>query len=316
MPKAETPEPIALDVPNDPEVSQLLDKLDAFLKEGGVDTSVICAREVTMLRRLEGRPSAIPDREAWPNLLRICLHGFMPLREECGFPIVVLGGYRPNEYNAKVRGHRASRHLFGEALDLAPVTKGLSAQDAADRRLALAKAAAWLFKEHGDDHGGMGFGAYGRPAPSRIHIDFGFRRRWWNDAVFYWNLVRKETRDPQPKPTGNPEEPADDTLAKLAGKWWDDACYEPRTRPEFVRAVTTLEDELVPRTTKDWRLFEQGFMEGLALTVDGPTGSANVRLYDARGDGVSDDSEAFKKAIAHGEGLVFIPSGLYRLENL
>lgn len=316
MPKSETPEPIALDVPDDPEVAGLLDELDAFLKEGGVDTSVICAREVTMLRRIEGRPSAIPNREAWPAILRICLHGFMPIREECGFPIVVLGGYRPNKYNAKVRGHRASRHLFGEALDLAPVTKGLGEKEADDRRLALAKAAAWLFKEHGDDHGGMGFGAYGRPGPDRIHIDFGHRKRWWDDAVFYNNMVKKETRSTDPKPIDTPS--GADAIAKIAEKWWDDACYDPEFRDGFVRAATSLEREVAPRTDRDWRILERGYTVGRALVSrDLPeadhSNRVNVLSFGAQGDGVTDDIESFREASKNGDGVIFIPEGLYRL---
>lgn len=201
------------------ETRELLDELDAYLLEKGVDTKLISAREVTTLRKSDGRPSSIPDREYWPGLANVCLYGFMPLRLECDFPLIVLNGYRPEFYNSLVRGHRRSQHLFARALDLAPVTRGLSGDDVAYRRERLAMATARLFKEHGYEHGGMGFGAYGRKPCFRVHIDIGRGRRRWRDANFWWNLLKTETPPEVRSQTGS-RAAAAVTVSETKEPWW------------------------------------------------------------------------------------------------
>lgn len=180
------PTPIAVGRHHESEIADLLEELDRFLESEGVDTKLISAREITKLRKAPGQPSAIPPKDLWPNGAIVCRDGFMPLREAMGVPIAILNGYRPPDYNTAVRGHRRSRHLFFQALDI--TTTSAHADD--EHRNRLGTMMAVHFKRNGRAHGGMGFGAYGQDPFRRGHLDYGYRRRRWADAYHWWNLAK------------------------------------------------------------------------------------------------------------------------------
>ncbi len=62
----------------------------------------------------------MPD-EVQPNIRRLCKGVLEPLRARWAGPIIITSGWRSKEYNARVGGAKASRHMTGEAADIRPV---------------------------------------------------------------------------------------------------------------------------------------------------------------------------------------------------
>lgn len=66
-----------------------------------------------------GQPAVpVPDKYA-ANMQRVA-EAAQELRDEAGFPLVVISGYRSEAYNLVVDGKKSSKHLTAEALDLHP----------------------------------------------------------------------------------------------------------------------------------------------------------------------------------------------------
>lgn len=168
--------PIAVGMPDDPEIAELLDEMDILFHDMGVDLDVVDARQVTTMPKAPGQPVAIPPKAWWPNMAQTIVWGFQPIREALGLPIKVRG-YRPPDYNEAVGGADCSRHQAFEGLDLYVE----SAHSSPAARRELAQLGAKLFIDHGKALQ-VGFGSYGYPHPSNIHIDVGHERRTWRDA--------------------------------------------------------------------------------------------------------------------------------------
>ena len=183
--------PIAIGPKGVPEIDALLSEMDAYFQNQGVDTNLISAYEVTLMRKTPTNAVAIPPKSFWPRLALVMREGFMPLRLELGFPLGV-GGYRPADYNAAVGGADASKHVFAEALDIRPKP---GEHFTAENRRALALAGARLYLKHKKTYG-MGFGVYGANTPSNIHIDMGTSKRYkrpatWRDAKAWIAKVQR-----------------------------------------------------------------------------------------------------------------------------
>ena len=168
--------PIAVGMPSDPEIAELLEEMDALFVSEGVDLDLVDAREVTTMPKAPGQPVAIPPRKWWPAMVGTIVWAYQPIREALGLPLMVRG-YRPPSYNEAVGGADCSRHQAFEGLDL--YVDHAHASPAARRELA--RLGAKLFVDHGNALK-MGFGAYGYPNPSNIHVDVGHKRRTWRDA--------------------------------------------------------------------------------------------------------------------------------------
>jgi len=56
----------------------------------------------------------------------------------------------------------------------------------------------------------------------------------------------------------------------------------------------------------DWDYINDNLASSMAL---------NVKTFGAKGDGVTDDSNAFKKAIRSGNN-IYVPFGTYRVKNI
>ena len=169
--------PIFVGDPGSTKGIALLAEMRQAFRQAGIDTNLIDPVEVTRLPKAPGQPVAIPPRAYWPRMIQTIVMGFLPFRAEWGAPVRVLGGYRPDDYNAAVGGEDNSRHMWFEALDIAPV----NATDVVKRAFALRLAD--FFVRNGQRLA-MGLGVYGRVAPSG-HIDTGWQDRTWGDAD-YW----------------------------------------------------------------------------------------------------------------------------------
>lgn len=179
-PMGPPPEPIIVGDPKNPEVAALLAEMDDLFTSMGIPREYVSAREVTELPEAPGRPSAIPPRPYWPRMGYTLLYGFLPIRRAMGVPLL-LRGYRPPSYNADRSGEpyvpgkdRGSSHMYFEAIDVrAPKDR---------RRLALVTA-RWFSRD------GVrlraGFGAYGHPVPSNVHVDTGYDQRTGREADRY-----------------------------------------------------------------------------------------------------------------------------------
>lgn len=145
---------------NDQNVKARLAELDADMLDAGIKH--FTAREVTRLRKAPGTVYAIPPLSLWDRMLRTLRDVAEPLREVYGGPLRVLNGYRPTDYNEAVSGAKGSRHLYFEALDLT-----------ADDMQRLREVAADFFVENPTLS--IGLGLY----RGNIHVDIGYRRRFW-----------------------------------------------------------------------------------------------------------------------------------------
>ncbi len=164
--------------PEGPKISVILTELEDFIIASGVPKKYWSAREICTLPKGQvfngHRAVAIPPHELWPNILST-LELFIVLRERVGAPCA-LRGYRPPDYNEVVGGSPKSRHMWFAALDIYPPT-------GKNKRLGLEGARLY------DEYPGVGFGAYGEPLPSNIHIDTGSRKRHWREAQYYIDLL-------------------------------------------------------------------------------------------------------------------------------
>ena len=138
-------------------------------------------QEVTLFRR-ESR-HVEPPRAMWSNIiptLRICDE----LRETLGHPLSVGSAFRDSAYNAKVRGRPSSRHLYNQAIDIDLLAGNRSPEE----RTRFADEAAKLWHAHADALR-MGIGFY-QHLPSRVHIDTGYRARFW-ERQFAWPILQR-----------------------------------------------------------------------------------------------------------------------------
>jgi hypothetical protein len=178
--------PIMVGDPLNPEIAAKLAEMDDYFRSMGVDAT-ITAKELTTLPKAPGRPVAIPVRRYWPNMAYTLVQGWNPIRRAMGEPLSVRG-YRPPDYNKAVKGAPGSRHQDFSGLDIY-ATGGSKSR----RRLALVTARLYLDKR--DRTHRMGFGAYGRPNSSNVHIDFGWtsskRPGTWEDGPYYIAEVGK-----------------------------------------------------------------------------------------------------------------------------
>jgi uncharacterized protein YcbK (DUF882 family) len=150
-----------------------------FISSHGV--RYFSVQEVTLFRR-ESR-HVEPPRAMWSNIipaLRICDE----LRETLGHPLSVGSAYRDVAYNLKVRGAPSSQHLHNRAIDvdLPADCRGN------EERKRFADEAAKLWNAHADALR-MGIGFY-QHLPSRVHIDTGYRARFW-ERQFAWPILQR-----------------------------------------------------------------------------------------------------------------------------
>lgn len=155
-------EPIAVGVPENPEISALLGEINDYLASEGVDVSMFGAREITLQRAWAKQ--AIPDRRLWPNIVEFYRHVWLPIRQIVGVPIST-AGYRSPAYNREKDGKPRSLHQWFAGADMQ--IEGSNAP--------LAQAAAQVFAAGGP----MGLGIYGSQQPGHVHGDWGGRRRTW-----------------------------------------------------------------------------------------------------------------------------------------
>jgi len=112
------------------------------------------------------------------------------VRREFDIPILIGNGYRPKELNKRVGGARNSQHTHFRAADL-----------------DLSHSAPWQlckdFYRFGVEYhqtqeakeSKMGIGLYGRGGGNRLHIDFGYRYRFWGGfRGSYYKEIRKAMR--------------------------------------------------------------------------------------------------------------------------
>jgi hypothetical protein len=179
-------EPLYVGKRGDPELEGLLAELEDAMRQGGVDPT-LTAREVTLLPKW-GK-YAIPQRVYWPSIIRTGVELWNPIRRAMDEPLSVRG-YRPPDYNEARKGElyipgkkRGSAHMYAEALDI-------YATGGSKSRRKLALVTATVFNDRGEEIE-MGFGAYGKPTPSNVHVDCGWRQRTWRDARYYIAEAKK-----------------------------------------------------------------------------------------------------------------------------
>ena len=163
----------------DPGIAALLAEMGNMIVASGIPMVGWTPYDLTVMRKTDGpendKSVAIPVRGLWRNMLPT-LEIFVALRQMLGFPLIIRNGYRDKSYNAAVGGAARSTHQWNSALDI-------SSNDVAERA-ALAEAAAMLYVDNPGDP--IGFGVYGTEgAPGRTHLDFGWKRRTWDNAP-YW----------------------------------------------------------------------------------------------------------------------------------
>jgi hypothetical protein len=143
------------------------EELQALLTEAGIVH--FTAHEFCSVRSI--RHVEVPPRELWPNILP-CARLCDQLRERVGHPLVLLGGYRSPTINRRVGGAMRSQHRKFRAADLG-LPRDLD--DDGHRRLLYVEATKlWLETDEQ-----MGLGLYRRDAGPRVHIDGGWKQRYW-----------------------------------------------------------------------------------------------------------------------------------------
>lgn len=181
------PEPIAVGQPGDPEIASLLDEMRTMFRDAGINTDQLSPYEVTVMPKTPNKTVAIPPREFWPRMVQTLVNVVQPLRTRMGIPFM-LRGYRPPDYNAAVGGASNSRHIYFEGVDIYLVGPENTSQNR--RKLALEAARIYL---QAPSSLRMGFGAYGKPSPSNIHVDTGWKKRTWREAPYYIQQVKAVT---------------------------------------------------------------------------------------------------------------------------
>jgi hypothetical protein len=173
------PKPIAVGKRGDPTIEALLAEMGVMFRDAGINTQQISPAEVTVMPKTPGPAYAIPPRHLWSRMVQTLVTVVQPMRTELGFPMSYRG-YRPPDYNKAVEGARNSRHIYFEGVDVRPA--GAANTSANRRLLALTAARMYLTLPKALK---MGFGAYGAPTPSNIHVDTGFSHRDWREADHY-----------------------------------------------------------------------------------------------------------------------------------
>lgn len=111
-----------------------------------------------------------------PMTRRLCERVLEPLRTHFAGPLVVVSGYRTEQYNRRVGGALLSRHVQGDAADIRPVDLGDLPR--------LKSTVEWML-EHGFLTALGGYGVY----PGWIHVDcrprgpYGHVARWGGAGV-------------------------------------------------------------------------------------------------------------------------------------
>lgn len=152
-------------------VEKDLAEMNALFHSEGIHN--FTASEVCGLRRT-GRV-VIPPREWWARMIPTLV-----LAEEIRFrlgeiPLSVGNGYRPKDYNKIVGGSRNSQHIHFRALDLDLAGKHRRNRDVQGDFYELA---CKLYLEKGAKYK-IGLGLYRPWRGTRIHIDTGYRQRYW-----------------------------------------------------------------------------------------------------------------------------------------
>lgn len=117
-------------------------------------------------------------QEFQPSVRRLCETVLEPLRMRWGAALTVICGYRSPQHNHAVGGAPQSRHMLGEAADIAPVERS--------RALQLAALVETMLREGRLPELG-GFGVY--PKQGWVHLDIrpqptsGHIARWTGDGV-------------------------------------------------------------------------------------------------------------------------------------
>jgi len=174
--------------PKRPEIAAALSEMDDYLASSGINTSWVSAKELTTMPKgstSSGRkPVAIPPRGLWENIIPTLRLWENEIRGPMGVPMR-LRAYRPVDYNTAVGGAAGSQHQWFSALDIYLDGDNNTAKNR--RSLGVMGALAYLSApEHK-----IGFGAYGSPTPSNIHLDTGFSRRKWKDAQYFIDKAQK-----------------------------------------------------------------------------------------------------------------------------
>jgi len=92
---------------------------------------------------------------------RDALRKLQALRNRIGKPMIITSAYRSPEHNAAVGGAKNSRHVVGDAFDV-----------------AMTNHDPTYFEAQAREVGFTGFGFYGPGRGSFIHIDCGRKREW------------------------------------------------------------------------------------------------------------------------------------------
>lgn len=196
---APPPKPIAVGKPSDPAIAALLKSMEAVFVQAGVNVSWFSPREVTKMTKAPGGESAIPPQAYWPRMATTIVEVAQPIRQQLGLPFA-MGGYRPPDYNKAVGGKPGSRHQWFEALDL----RIAGSQNTAANREKLKNLAAMAYvMEPGAP---MGLGIYS----GNIHVDYGWKRRTWEQAQKYIKAVQATVAPPKPEEEDDEEAHADD----------------------------------------------------------------------------------------------------------
>lgn len=146
--------------------------LDDYLCRRGI--AHFTARELCTMRRA-GVIVPEPPRDLWPNMIPTALAA-EAIRARMGCPLLVGNGYRPEPYNSQVGGARRSQHLYFRALDLdLPASHSGRAEQEALYRITCE---LWLDEEWAGAK--LGIGLYRPWRGTRVHIDTGYRRRYWS----------------------------------------------------------------------------------------------------------------------------------------
>ena len=161
-----------------------ISELDSYLKANGIKH--FSGREVLTLARAK-IIAPVPPKKMWGNILAVLTVAMM-IRQKMKCPLLVGNGYRPADLNRKVGGSRRSRHIHFRALDL-DLPKRYQRRARQER---FYKIAAEAYLNQGPALK-MGLGIYRPNKGTRIHIDCGWKRRFWGGPKKSWikDLLRE-----------------------------------------------------------------------------------------------------------------------------